>query len=226
MIERGKKRITAARPWKEMIGPCMLLVVGCVMATAACADEPRRHVNNFEITPFVGYMGGGRFNDPADGSDRDLKDDTTFGFFADMVADVPERHYELLYASQSSTVKGAVPIDMDVQYLQIGGTVSYTDAGYVVPYFGATIGAARFSPDASGLDDKTKLAFSLGGGMKIPFTDHVGMRLDARAFLSVLDSSDSELFCSSGATGGACALTARSDTFVQYSASLGIVAAF
>ncbi len=225
MIERGNKYRAATANRRRTIGPCML-IMGCMAAASASAAEGQRHINNFEITPFIGYMGGGKFEDPSDGSDRELKDDTTFGLFADMVADVPERHYELLYARQSSSVKGGTPIDMDVQYLQIGGTVSFTDSRHVVPFFGATIGAARFSPDTSGLDDETKLAFSLGGGMKIPFTDHVGLRLDARAFLSVLDSGDSQLFCSSGTSGGACAISARSDTFVQYSASLGIVAAF
>jgi hypothetical protein len=195
-----------------------------VGSSAVAADE-RGHVNNFEITPWIGYMSGGKFEDPNDNSDRELEDDITFGFFADMVADVPQRHYELLYAKQGSTVAGAVPIDMDVQYLHIGGTVSYTDSVRVIPYFGGTIGAARFSPDASGLDEETKPSFSFGGGLKVPLTDHVGLRFDLRAFISLLDS-DSTLFCASGAAGGTCAISARSDTFIQYSTGLGIVAAF
>jgi opacity protein-like surface antigen len=203
-----------------------LFLVGCLAGMSASAADERRHVNNVEITPFIGYMGGGKFENPTDQSDRNLEDDTAFGLFVDIVADVPERHYELLYANQSSTVDGGVPIDMKVQYLHLGGTVSYTDtSAHVIPYFGGTIGAARFSPDASGLGDETKLSFSFGGGLKVPFTDHVGLRLDARAFISLLDS-DSVLFCSSGSEGGACAISARSDTFVQYSAGLGIVAAF
>jgi opacity protein-like surface antigen len=223
MIEPVKAAVAAHG--RTGVRACVLLAAGCLVAFSAGAADARRHVNNFEITPFLGYMGGGKFENPTDDTDRDLKEDTAFGLFADMVADVPERHYELLYARQSSTVKGTVPIDMDVQYLQIGGTVSYTDTPRAIPYFGATIGAARFSPDANGLDDETKLSFSLGGGLKIPITDHIGLRLDARAFLSLLDE-DSELFCGSGAAGAGCAISARSDTFVQYSAGVGIVAAF
>ena len=41
---------------------------------------------------------------------------------------------------------GVKPFDMDVEYLQVGGTVSYPDAEHVIPYFGMTVGAARFSP--------------------------------------------------------------------------------
>ena len=88
-----------------------------------------------------------------------------------------------------------------------------------------TIGAARFSPDAVGLDDETKLAFSAGGGMRIPITDHFGVRFDARAFLTVLDS-EGDLFCVSTGGAGTCAIRAKSDTFLQYSASLGVTFAF
>jgi opacity protein-like surface antigen len=202
-----------------------MLMAGCIAAVSVGAAESPRHVNTFEITPFIGYMGGGKFEDPADNSDRDLKEDTVFGLFADMMADGPERHYELLYANQSSTVKGATKLDMDVQYLHIGGTVSYPDTAYVVPFFGATVGATRFSPDVTGLDNATKLSFSLGGGIKIPITDHVGLRFDARAFITLLDNN-SKIFCVSAPPDAACRISARSDTFVQYAAGLGIIAAF
>jgi hypothetical protein len=114
---------------------------------------------------------------------------------------------------------------MDVQYLHIGGTVGYMDNPRVTPFFGATNGATRFSPDASGLDDETKLSFSLGGGLKIPITDHIGLRFDLRAFVTLLDS-DSEIFCVSDAVDSSCRISAQSDTFLQYSAGLGIIAAF
>lgn len=206
-------------------GRCALLIAGCIATLVANAAEAPRHENNFEITPFIGYMAGGEFRDPLDGSDRDLKEDNVFGLFADVVTDSPDRHYELIYSQQSSTVKGAIPLDMDVQYLHIGGVVDFIDNPHVTPYIGATVGATRFSPDAVGLDDETKLSFSLGGGLKIPVTDHIGLRFDARGFVSILDS-DSNIFCVSSADVNACRITARSDTIFQYSASLGITAAF
>jgi len=202
-----------------------LAAAGCVMAwSAGAADEPRRE-HNYEITPFGGYMFGGKFDDPTDNSDRDVKEDSTFGVFADIVADVPERQYEFLFANQSTTVKGAVPLDLDIQYLQVGGTVAYMDNPRIYPFFGATVGATRFSPKGSNLDDETKISFTLGGGFKVPITDHVGLRFDARAFLTLLDT-DGNIFCVSDAAGGACRISTRSDTFVQYAAGLGITAAF
>ena len=217
---------SGARPGIRLLAAkCALLIVGGAAAFASnAADAPRRE-NNYELTPFVGYMGGGRFADPTDNSDRDVKEDTLIGLFADIVADTPERHYEVLYANQGSTIEGATPIDMSIQYLQIGGTVGFTDNPRVTPYFGATVGATRFSPDTTGLDDETKLSFSLGGGMKIPITDHIGLRFDLRAFITLLDT-DSDIFCVSSAAGSGCRVAARSDAFLQYAAGLGITAAF
>lgn len=175
----------------------------------------------FEVTPFAGWMTGGGFEDPATSADRDIEDDTTFGIFLNLMADVPERQYELLYAKLGSSVEGAVPIDLDVQYLQIGGTVGYPQTEHVIPYFGATVGAARLSPDQAGLDDETKFSFSVGGGVRFPITRHFGVRFDLRAFITLLDD-DSDLFCLSDPPNADCTIKAKSDTLIQYTGSLGL----
>lgn len=188
--------------------------------SAAAADE-----NVFEVTPFIGYMAGGKFEDPTDTSERDVQADTNWGLFLNLNADSPERQYELFYSKQGTTVEGAVPIDMDIEYLQIGGIVNFTDVQHAIPYFGITVGGTQLSPDGDGLDSETKLSFTVGGGVKVPITKHIGLRFDARAFVTLL-STDGNLFCVSGSTGGTCRITAKSDTFVQYALGLGVVAAF
>jgi opacity protein-like surface antigen len=193
------------------------------LASPVRAAEQTPHTNDFEFTPFIGYMAGGEFEDPADGSDRDLDADNNFGLIVNAAVD-NWRAYELLYTKQSTSVDGTAPFDMDVEYLQIGGYVSYPDARRVVPYFGMTVGAARFSPDAAGLDDETKLAFSIAGGVRVPITDHFGVRFDVRAFVTVLDT-DGDLFCVSD-EGLTCNIRAKSDTFLQYSANLGVTVGF
>jgi hypothetical protein len=191
--------------------------------TAAAQGEPNDY-KTWEITPFIGYMVGGEFEDPLTNADRDLDEDNDFGVIFNAAVD-PWRHYELIYTRQSTQIGGAVPLDLDVQYLQIGGTVSSPDAERVIPYFGITVGAARFSPDQSGLDDETKLAFTVGAGVKVPVTEHLGVRFDARAFISLLDT-DGNIFCVSDNGNGACAVRTKSDTFLQYHAALGVTFAF
>jgi hypothetical protein len=195
----------------------------CLAAPVQAAGPEQRHTNDWEFTPFAGFMAGGEFEDPTDNSDRDLDEDSNFGLIVNAAADY-WRHYEMLYTSQSTSVDGAAPFDMDVEYLQFGGSVSYPDATRVIPYFGLTVGAAKFSPDAAGLDDETKLAASIAGGVRVPITDHIGVRLDLRAFVTVLDT-DGDLFCVSS-EGLTCTIRAKSDTLLQYSANLGVTVGF
>jgi hypothetical protein len=207
------------------------ILAGSVAAAAtlglslpAQAEEPKEY-NNFEVTPIVGYLAGGEFEDPTDSSDRNLDAGTDFGIIMDAAADL-WRHYEMLYVRQSTKVDGVEPFDMDVEYLQFGGTVSYPDTEYnhVIPYFGMTVGAARFSPDGTGLNDETKFAATLGGGLRIPINKRFGVRLDLRAF-GTLFNSDSEIFCVSSA-GLTCRIKAKGDFFLQYSANLGVTIGF
>jgi hypothetical protein len=195
----------------------------CLSLPAQAADEPE--YNNFEFTPFVGHMAGGEFEDPTDSSDRDLDAGTDFGIIIDAATDW-WRHYEMLYVRQSTKVDGFDPFDLDVEYLQFGGSVSYPDAEYthVIPYIGMTVGAARFSPDGTGLNDETKFAATLGGGLRIPITKTFGVRLDLRVFGTVLES-DSEIFCVSSG-GATCRIKVKSDFFLQYAANLGVSIGF
>ncbi|HEX7114678.1 MAG TPA: outer membrane beta-barrel protein [Steroidobacter sp.] len=204
------------------LGGLIFLALLALARPAAAAEEERR-TNAFEITPFFGYMAGGSFEDPVDSSDRDLDADTSFGVIMNAAVE-SWRHYELLYTRQSTELDGAEPFDMDVDYLQIGGIVSHPAAERVIPYFGLTVGAARFSPDEPGLDEETKFAFSAAGGLRVPITDHFGVRLDVRAFVTLLDT-DGNLFCVSS-EGLTCRVRAKSDTLLQYSATLGVTVAF
>lgn len=200
----------------------LVWLAACVQAQAQGLEE-QVETNAFEITPFVGYMAGGEFEDPLDNSDRDLAEDTSFGIIANAAVD-SWRHYELLYSTQTAELEGAAPIDVDVQYLQIGGIVSHPDARRVIPYFGLGLGAARLSPDGPGLSDETKIAFSVAGGVRVPITRHFGVRFDLRAFLTLLDT-EGDIFCVSS-SGLTCRVRAKSDTFVQYAASLGVSIGF
>lgn len=226
--EDGRKQALVRFPIRKAVRaialPCFAVVSAMLATTSALAADGELEYNRYEFTPFAGYISGGEFEDPTDSSDRDLDQGSSYGLFVD-IADEHWRHYEIFYTGMDTEVEGATPFDMQVQYLQIGGTVSHPDARHAIPYFGMTIGAARFSPDEAGLDSETELAFSVGGGLKVPITDHFGVRFDARAFVTVLDS-EGDLFCVSEGGTGTCRIRAKSDTFLQYAASLGVSIVF
>lgn len=205
-------------------GIAVALLFGAVTCASGAEPPVEPHYNTFEITPFFGQLLGGSFEDPTDNSERDLTSDSNFGIFLNLSADPAERQYEFFYTKQGTEIEGTIPIDLDVEYLQIGGTVGYPQHPHVLPYFGATIGAARFSPDAAGYDDETKAAVTVGGGVRFPITDHFGIRLDIRSYITFLEN-DSEIFCVSSG-GATCLIKPKSDTLVQYGASLGFSVGF
>lgn len=207
--------------------PRRFLMILASLALAAAATQAHAQAldySQFEITPFYGYMAGGEFESPVTNTDRDLDEGNNFGVIFNAAVD-EWRHYEVIYSMQSTEIDGTPPIDLDVQYLQLGGTVSNPDAEHVIPYFGITIGVARFSPDQSGLDAETKPALTIGTGVKVPITEHIGVRFDARAFVSLLDT-DGNIFCVSDSGVGTCAIRTKSDTFLQYHAALGLIVRF
>ena len=73
--------------------------------------------------------------------------------------------------------------------------------------------------------DSTKFSLSIGGGLRIPVSERFSIRLEARGFLTFVNT-DSRFFCTSGALGGACAIRADGNTFIQYEALAGAAFAF
>ncbi len=168
----------------------------------ALADErPPR----FEITPFAGYRLGGTFEDDETGEELELEDSGSFGISLNLQAE-PNTQYELTYSHQSTDIDvtdvlpGSPDLDIDLDYLQIGGTYLW-DGDLARPFLVATVGIAHLDPDASDLDSETYFAFSIGGGWKVFPTRRLGLRLEGRFYGTVLES-DSAVFCRSGAEEG------------------------
>lgn len=214
----------------------MRLVFGLLLAglaltsftpTLAQADETS--ARRFEITPFVGYRTGDDFDleDP-DGvkTTADVDDAASFGFDIGIYRDRTS-FYELLYSRKEGDLdfklETAPDADLTTEYYHFGGTLLFPDEGYVVPWLSLTIGATRLA--ASGpYDSETRFSTSLGGGLRLPFTDNVSASLGVRGYLTLLDS-DSDIFCI-GDGDLNCAVKSTGSTYLEFEASLGLSVAF
>ncbi len=211
------------------------LVLSTLMFGAAHADQPR-----FEFTPFFTQRGDGGFLD-ASNNNVNLAGKSGMAGAFNWAASDHGSQYELLYSRQSTRTDGnqtdgSAPIDMRIEYLQLGGTTLLGDEeGHVVPFASGGIGAARFTPgvaasSAQVLSQETRWAFSLGGGVRIPVATHVRLRFEVRGYLTWLDGSSS-LFCSGNTTTTStttvtCPLQAKGQTFFQYEALGGVSVGF
>ena len=67
-------------------------------------------------------------------------------------------------------------------------------------------------------DSEARFSFNLGGGVKIPLTEHVGLRFEGRALGTLFNGSGS-VFCG----GDSCAISVKGDLFWQFTAFTGVV---
>ena len=135
-------------------------------------------------------------------------------------------YYQLWYSRQATEVDDGVEThDADVEYLHIGGTLPYGGWEHAQPYFAAGIGATRFSASGADTEDRTNFSGSAAFGLEIPLARHAAIRLEARGYLTLVDT-DSAFFCRSDDGEGVCRIVASGSSIFQAEALAGIVLRF
>jgi opacity protein-like surface antigen len=212
----------------------LLFVVGTVgaavaqaQATPADGDDGDSSAMRWEITPFAAYRMGGDFDISGAPGGGDLDDHGSFGLAVNLAID-ETASYELFYSRQEASfanTSAVAPFDLDVEYLHVGGTLLLNDELPIAPYMVGGLGLTRFSPQTGPGSDDSRFSLSLGAGVKMPVTQHFGVRLEARGYVTFVNS-DSAFFCVSDSQGGACAIQAKTDSFFQYELLAGATFSF
>jgi opacity protein-like surface antigen len=204
-------------------------LAGLLLVSQAVAQAPDpKTVRGFEVTPFAGYRIGGTFQDEVTEDELELNDAGSFGLILNL-RESPNTEWELMYSHQSTDIDidgptGSMRIDMDLDYLQIGGT--YLGGGRQArPYMVATLGLAHLDPGSEGLPSDTFFAFTIGGGWKVQPTQRIGLRLEGRFYGTVIDS-DSKIFCGSGPSGAGCLINTKAEVLWQFEMSAGLIFRF
>lgn len=209
------------RPW---LAPLAVVALLAPVAAAQAADV------RLEITPYLGYRLGGDFDaegpDGAPSTSVDVEDGDSWGIDIGLYGR-PDGFYELLYSTQSTGLDSRDPalagVEVTTEYYQLGGTAFFPGDQWLVPYVSMTVGATRFSADGYG--SETRFSGSLGGGLRLPFTDHFAATIGIRGYLTLIES-DTAFLCVSEAGEAACLVTSSGSTFFQAEAQLGLTARF
>jgi hypothetical protein len=212
-----------------------------LLATAALPAAAQERPSRFELTPYGAYRFGGEFeaedtddgDTSNDGRDFELHEGNATGLILDIRTNSVNTQWEILYAHQDTQLEteatftaGAPLLDLDVDYLQFGGTYLFDEASdSTVPFVAMTAGLARFEPEAPGLQAENYFSGSLGGGVQLRADKPIGVRLEARVFGTFVDS-DSTLFCRTGPEANFCALSVSGSVLVQFEARAGLVVRF
>lgn len=173
-----------------------------------------------EVTPFVGYQGGGGF-DTREG-DLDFDPNGNLG----LTVSVRTRHdglVEFLYSRQATSVDfqgiqdSGELFDITIEYFHFGGLWEIKTEKRR-PFLGLTLGGTRLDPSASGIDDEWAFSAGISGGLKYFFNDRFGVRLEGRGLLSFFSSSGA-IFC--GFPPGQCGFAVSGSNFAQLSFVVG-----
>jgi hypothetical protein len=183
----------------------------------------------FELTPFAAYRIGGSF-DETDGAGRvELNDSNAEGFMLNIKAN-PNGQYELLYSRQrtDASTQGFLvndpTIDMEIEHFQFGGTYLF-DGDNARPFIALTLGLSQIDPGLPGTNSESFFSASFGAGVQLNANKRLGVRLEARALTTFVDS-DSDIFCSSINGVGSCLIEIDGSALTQWEARAGLVFRF
>ena len=201
----------------------LIALVALVAAPFARADEQPF----LQVVANAGYRIGGNLEDPVSGESRDLDDGAGLALALEFrFGKGEDRYLQLWYSRQGSSVNdGVADHDVDVEYLHFGGTVPIGDLKKAQGYFAMGIGATRFSPSGVGATNVTKLSGSMAAGVSMPLSERVAFRLEARGYLTLVDS-DTSIFCRSDNGSGFCRIVANGSTIFQAEALAGFAIRF
>ena len=183
-----------------------------------------------EITPLLGYRGGGEFIDTETGQKHTINSSEAYGLIIGFPYQRGEQ-IEIYYSHQSSDLNSVnieIPtvtssntdIPLSIDYLHIGGTTPIYDEENLKTFLSGGLGFTYLSPDLSGLQSDLRASFSIGIGLKWPVTKNMALRLETRG-LATLFNSNAALFCNGG-----CSLTVNGSLFFQAEVFAGLAVRF
>ena len=182
-----------------------------------------------ELTPLLGYRGGGEFIDTDTGKKHTIVSSDTYGFIIGL-PDKNGKQIEIYYSHQSSdlnsvnveipAVTGTTDIPLSIDYLHFGGTTPIYDEENLKTFLSGGLGFTYLSPDITGLQSDLRASFSIGIGLKWPVTKNIALRLETRG-LATLFNSNAALFCNGG-----CSLSVNGSLFIQTEVFSGLAVRF
>ena len=182
-----------------------------------------------EITAFGAYRFGGTFEEEESEARYELEDSPSFGLILNIRHQDPTQ-WEILYSQQQTEAEfiGATTndpeVDIDLHVLQLGGTYQF-EGDVARPYLAFTLGGTHVRTSSTASKSDTFFSGSIGVGMKFLPTSRVGIRIEARAY-GTLVSSSTDLFCSTGPDANICAIRLEGKMLSQVETFAGVTVRF
>jgi opacity protein-like surface antigen len=185
-----------------------LLALFALLVSSAAFAQVRG--GTVEISPFAGYLFGGEFSRGTTAlfnTDADVEDHGTYGvrfgynvnskFETELQYSRTETHFVTHNNSTLFEPSGTKKLgDLDIDYLLANFTFNFGH-GRWVPYITFGGGAARLNPSVPGVNTSTeyKGTGTIGGGVKVFFNPHFGLRFDGRYYATWIHDDNNHNNC-------------------------------
>jgi opacity protein-like surface antigen len=161
----------------------------CIASLVPSVTEARE----FEITPFIGYQFGGDVSTFYQNQYQDVSIDSSENFGLMLNLGLSEMiQLELLYNTQDTTANAQRfddSLGLNIDYWQLSMLWGFSPESQINPYVVFGIGGTWLRPD--GFDSTSKFSGNIGGGVKIFFSDSIGVRLEGRFYGTYINSTTS-----------------------------------
>jgi hypothetical protein len=212
-----------------MAAPCVRFGTTTLAASwlvAAWLAPLAVQAQTIEITPFGGYRVGGSIAeveglvvaDDDGGPSAGVVVDVLFGSPTDglKVEGVFSRERAKLKLGGRSVFDPPTYAWVTVDQILVGGVQELAD-GRARPFLSGLLGLTRYAAPG---DTEVRFAVGLGAGAKFSATRHIGLRLDARGYMTIVSASGSTV-CAGG-----CAILFSVNPVFQGDFTAGLIVAF
>jgi opacity protein-like surface antigen len=176
----------------------LVLLGALLLMPAAATAQGGAHL---EITPMAGLRTGGELESSVSDlfdTDVEIDDSETYGVAIDIPlsrgfqVELLANRQESVFRANGGLFEGDDRLaDVSVENYQ-AGILWQWGGGQVNPFVVATLGVAKIDPDVAGAKSENRFASSFGGGVKVFFSQNVGLRFEGRGYWADLggDSFD------------------------------------
>ena len=166
-----------------------LLLLFSIVALTPTVTEARE----FEITPFIGYQFGGDVSTFYQGQNQDVSVNSSENFGLVLSLGLSEMtQLELLYNTQDTSADANRfddSLGLNIDYWQLSLLWAFDPDAQINPYVVFGFGGTWIRPD--GFSSLSRFSGNIGGGVKIFFSDNVGVRLEGRFYGTYINSTTS-----------------------------------
>ena len=200
------------------VGKILTILLTAALPASACAQD-------YAVTIYGGYRGGGHFSDADTGKNLGLESNGAVSLALDIPFDA-SRQYQVFLSHQhtqlaldSAPVSGTNRLPMDITYLHAGGTSFFDGEVGKGVYAVGGLGATFFHP-GQGYKSELYPSINVGLGYQLPLGSTLAVRLEARGYGTLVNSRGG-VFCSGG-----CVVSIKGDVLTQGELMLGLSARF